>query len=242
MDGDGVLDLVGVGSGLVRVWRGNGGSSWTQIGSFNVPAPGTYSGMAIADVDRNGRPDIALVASEQVGTFSTRNKLRLFMETSAGPGTTIGLQSPPAFRVLRAGSTGFVSWRSSVAPGVSSSVDVEISLAGQGGPWLPLAMGVGNTGRAQVWLNPAWSSINAWVRASVFTPAGNASDSIGPLTIVSEACYPDCNNDGALDIQDFGCFTNAFINADPYADCNADGVLDVQDFGCFVNRFITGCP
>jgi len=31
--------------------------------------------------------------------------------------------------------------------------------------------------------------------------------------------------------------------ADPcYPDCNADSVLDIQDFGCFVNKFIQGCP
>jgi hypothetical protein len=55
-------------------------------------------------------------------------------------------------------------------------------------------------------------------------------------------CYADCNQDGLLDVSDFGCFTNSFLVGAPYADCNGDGVLDIADFGCFTNAFIVGCP
>jgi hypothetical protein len=30
--------------------------------------------------------------------------------------------------------------------------------------------------------------------------------------------------------------------SDPWADCNADGILTVQDFGCFQTKFVSGCP
>jgi hypothetical protein len=56
------------------------------------------------------------------------------------------------------------------------------------------------------------------------------------------SCYPDCNDDGALDVSDFGCFTNKFIAGNLYADCNGDAVLDITDFGCYTNKFIVGCP
>ena len=55
-------------------------------------------------------------------------------------------------------------------------------------------------------------------------------------------CYPDCTNEGALTVADFGCFQTHFVAGDPYADCNADGNLTVADFGCFQTLFVTGCP
>ena len=59
-------------------------------------------------------------------------------------------------------------------------------------------------------------------------------------------CYADCNQDGALNLSDFGCFQTKFVlglvSGDPYADCNGDGVLNFADFGCFTTKFALGCP
>jgi Galactose oxidase, central domain len=62
-------------------------------------------------------------------------------------------------------------------------------------------------------------------------------------------CDVDCDNStgcGVLDIFDFLCFQNAFVNADPYAcDCDTTtgpGVCDIFDFLCFQNAFVAGCP
>ena len=65
---------------------------------------------------------------------------------------------------------------------------------------------------------------------------------VGAQTAILVLCYPDCNEDGALTIADFGCFQTRFVAADPYADCNGDGALTVADFGCFQTRFFVGCP
>ncbi len=62
------------------------------------------------------------------------------------------------------------------------------------------------------------------------------------FTLVSCACYPDCNHDGHLTVADFGCFQTTFVAGDPYADCNADASLTVADFGCFQTKFVAGCP
>jgi hypothetical protein len=78
--------------------------------------------------------------------------------------------------------------------------------------------------------NPATPEIDA-----VYSLVVSGDTSLSP-------CYPDCNADGALDITDFGCFTNSFINGGLYSDCNNDGVRDITDFACFANRFIVGCP
>ncbi len=62
------------------------------------------------------------------------------------------------------------------------------------------------------------------------------------VTAPPEACYPDCNHDGALSIADFGCFQSKFVAADPYADCNQSGTFTIADFGCFQSKFAAGCP
>jgi hypothetical protein len=55
-------------------------------------------------------------------------------------------------------------------------------------------------------------------------------------------CYADCNNDGFLNLADFGCFQTKFALGDMYADCNGDLVLNLADFGCFQTKFALGCP
>jgi hypothetical protein len=60
-------------------------------------------------------------------------------------------------------------------------------------------------------------------------------------------CYPNCDHstvNPCLNVQDFGCFLNAFANNDTYANCDLSTippVLNVQDFGCFLNKFANGC-
>jgi hypothetical protein len=71
---------------------------------------------------------------------------------------------------------------------------------------------------------------------------GPPNGRFGPNFLFSVSCYPDCNEDGALTVADFGCFQTKFVAGDPYADCNEDGVLTVADFGCFQTKFVAGCP
>jgi len=56
------------------------------------------------------------------------------------------------------------------------------------------------------------------------------------------ACYPDCDGNGSLDIFDFLCFQDAFVQMDPYADCDGTGAFDIFDFLCFQDAFVVGCP
>jgi len=55
------------------------------------------------------------------------------------------------------------------------------------------------------------------------------------------ACYADCNGSGALDVFDFLCFQDKFVQGDPEADCDGSGSLDIFDFLCFQDAFATGC-
>ncbi len=67
------------------------------------------------------------------------------------------------------------------------------------------------------------------------------------ITITSETwtsggvCYPECDGDGALSIDDFICFQTFFALGDIYADCDGDGALSIDDFICFQTYFALGC-
>jgi hypothetical protein len=55
-------------------------------------------------------------------------------------------------------------------------------------------------------------------------------------------CYPDCNGDHALNVNDFICFQGAFAASNlALADCNHDNALNVNDFVCFQAAFAAGC-
>ena len=68
------------------------------------------------------------------------------------------------------------------------------------------------------------------------------------VIIVEGDCYADCDRSGVLDLFDFLCFQNSFVNGEPYA-CDCDittgtnpPVCDIFDFLCFQNAFVVGCP
>ena len=96
--------------------------------------------------------------------------------------------------------------------------------------------GVGNF----VSINTTTGAATIIVSTQTWTPVGAEME----MAIQGEAstCYPDCNEDGALTVADFGCFQTAFVAGNTYADCNGDGQLTVPDFGCFQTKFVAGCP
>jgi len=69
------------------------------------------------------------------------------------------------------------------------------------------------------------------------------------LLLVETPCLADCDQStgpGSLDIFDFLCFQDRFVNSDPRA-CACDtstglGVCDIFDFLCFQDAFASGCP
>jgi hypothetical protein len=68
---------------------------------------------------------------------------------------------------------------------------------------------------------------------------GCAGDPCAPVN----DCFYDTNNDGNVDIVDFGEFGSAFnsmtgdANYDPALDVNSDGAIDIVDFGTFGMEF-----
>ncbi len=54
-------------------------------------------------------------------------------------------------------------------------------------------------------------------------------------------CYPDCDANGALNVNDYICFQTKFALGDPYADCDGNGQRSVNDYICFQTKFALGC-
>jgi hypothetical protein len=71
---------------------------------------------------------------------------------------------------------------------------------------------------------------------------GSPAGSIARWGGCNAGCYADCDGNGTLDVFDFLCFQDAFVNAEPYADCDGNSMLDVFDFLCFQDAFVKGCP
>lgn len=75
-----------------------------------------------------------------------------------------------------------------------------------------------------------------------FSPAdlGPAANSIVAWRACG-ACYPDCEEDGDLDIFDYLCFLDGYTNQTAYGDCEEDGDWDLFDYLCFQGRYSQGC-
>ena len=128
-----------------------------------------------------------------------------------------------------------------------------------------LLSGLAHTASAQTY-DISWYTIDCGGGSSsrgVFALSGTIGQhdagvmSGGPFTLTGgfwsgapkASCYADCDQStgaGVLDVFDFLCFQNSFVNAEPYAcDCDTStgsGVCDVFDFLCFQNGFVSGCP
>ncbi len=80
------------------------------------------------------------------------------------------------------------------------------------------------------------------VVGGTFTEAGNKANAyLARWGCPPTSCYPDCDESGSLDIDDFICFQTRFAINDPAADCDANASLDIDDFICFQTAFAIGC-
>ncbi len=170
MDSDNFCDLVLYGGGTATIWKGNGGSNWTQVASFSVPSPGTYSGIDVADADRNGFADIVLQTAQQQGLFNYINYLRFFKEST--PYSTLYIKPifPKGFEYFKPGCVRFIDWISSAPPTPQSLVKLELSTNGPNGPFTLIADSLKNNGRYQWSIPSGISSANCFIKYTVYFP------------------------------------------------------------------------
>jgi hypothetical protein len=193
MNVDGFADVIAFGNGNLTIWGGNGGTNWIQIAFFTTPSPGTYTDLTVGgDADHNGYPDIIIEAKEGSG-FNQYNKLRFFKEATPYTALNITPAYPRGFERIKNNSIIFIDWLSAAPSSPSSKVKLELSAAGNAGPWILIADSLPNNGRHQWHTPPAVNSENCFIRHTVYIPGTSQSASsvtpnrfiIGTLTGVT---------------------------------------------------------
>ena len=107
-----------------------------------------------------------------------------------------------------------------------------------GTAWHPVGKGVEN---GSVRTIQVLNNGNIIVGGTFDTAGGEPSARFAEFGCV-DACYPDCDSSGSLNIFDYICFGNAFGAGEPYADCDGNGSLNTFDYICFGNAYTVGCP
>ncbi len=165
MNMDGFIDVVAFGDNRVSVWAGNGAGQWRRVSHFETASKGDYTAFRIGpDIDRNGKPDMALISDEGSWLYS-RNTPHCFLEASAPAGLSVTPVRPRGGETFVEGSVRFVEWVSAVPSGVPSAITLELSVSGASGPWLTIAESIPDNGSHQL---------------------------IIPQGLVSEDCYLKC--------------------------------------------------
>ena len=165
MDMDGFLDLVTINVRTLQVWKGNGGTSWTNILSDTLPS--SFQGVrdiALGDVDHNGKTDILLWASFQTSMFTSQNKLWLFKQNALPSALNITLLNPNGYECFPNNAVRFINWISAVPNNNSSSVKIEYSTTGSSGPWILIAAAAPNNGTYQWNVPSSVNSSNCFIR------------------------------------------------------------------------------
>lgn len=179
MNLDGHGDLIAYHAGTTTVFAGDGKGNWREMASIEWPAQ-TSSLSALrtgTDLDHNGYPDLGLVVSERTGTFSNRNRFRVFLESSTPSESWVFPKSPRGGETVVAGSVRFLDWHAAVPPGTApGTMTIELSVKGSKGPWSPIAVDVPNNGRVQWWVPAdAPPTENAYLQYTLTTDAGQAT-------------------------------------------------------------------
>jgi hypothetical protein len=196
MNMDGFTDLSAYGAGWVTIWAGNGGTNWTQIANFQShTSPGTYSDFSVGDADHNGYPDFIIWASQ--GQWpNARNILKFFRESSSYTNLTITPLYPRGWERFKNNSVQFIDWISAAPVDPISKVKLELSITGNGGPWILIADSLPNNGRYQ-WIVPSnINSANCFIRYTVFIIGGSSATAvnINPFVIGNIVGVKTINN------------------------------------------------
>ncbi|MDH7506472.1 MAG: FG-GAP-like repeat-containing protein [Candidatus Thermoplasmatota archaeon] len=174
MNGDGFLDIFAYKPPLGTLYLGDGNGNWVADGTCSMPSPGSYSAIVVdGDFDHDGREDVVIQA-EQGSWPSYQNKLKAFSPWSEPSELTSLVQTPNGGETFRSGSIRKIRWLSAVPSAQGdSSVEIQISLNGETGPWNTIASGLPNNGCYQ-WLVDAGGSEYCRIKIIVSTSFSSA--------------------------------------------------------------------
>lgn len=188
MDNNGRLDVVGFGDGRAVVFHQRARTQVFDLAAtFTVRNPGSYEGLAVGDINHDGRPDFVIV-SEQGGVFNSRNEMQVFKAVHPLQVAAVRITEPVAGRVWRHGMATTIRWQAGVPShrGARNAVaDLSISLDGRDGPWTEIAKNLPNSGHHQVTASHGGTPrTNAWLRIVIRPEFGDPIERVhGPIEI-----------------------------------------------------------
>ena len=211
----------------------NSGAPWT--GSFDVAV--AHNG-AIAATPDLGAFSLEPPASRGWKTFFSWNDAGATSWTCAFvPFNAAGVQSAPVIAAPEFGTLEPRVWyRVGVKWSYTENRITEVSLT-------RLDTGATTVATPAAWYLGGGAAGTGPQPQAIRLTATGATNVVG-LDHVSlrTPCYGDCNNDGVMNVIDFGCFQTEFVSGNMYADCDGSGHMTVQDFGCWRTVFVQGCP
>jgi hypothetical protein len=175
VNGDGFLDIVAYADPIGYVYLGNGNGYWVADATFNMPSPGEFSAFVVdGDFDHDGREDVIIQAAQ--GSWpSYQNQLKAFSPWFEPTELSALVSLPHGGETFRSGSIRNIRWLSAVPQSQGdSTVEIQISLNGNLGPWNTIVSSIPNNGCYQ-WLVNAGGSENCRIKVIVSTSSSNAS-------------------------------------------------------------------
>jgi hypothetical protein len=190
MNSDGFTDVMAYGNHEFQLWLGDGSGNWTPDASLNIPAdPGQARSIRTGgDFDNNGFPDLVILNQELSGGWIQfdQSRLYVFFEGSGAENLWVKNMYPSGQEKFFAGSVRCIEWTTAVPGNIPSTVKIEISCTGQGGPWTLIADNLPNNGKYQ-WTVPEASSAECYLKLTVMTENDSASQvTLAPFTIIGD--------------------------------------------------------
>ncbi|MCK5111947.1 MAG: VCBS repeat-containing protein [Thermoplasmatales archaeon] len=175
IDGDGFLDILAYSAPTGYAYLGDGNGNWVLDGTFTMPGPGYYSALTVdGDFDHDGREDV-LIQAEQGSWPSYQNQLKAFSPWLEPTELSALVQIPHGGETFRSGSIRNIRWLSAVPPSQGdATVEIQVSLDGESGPWDTIASDIPNNGCFQ-WLVDAGGSEHCRIEIIVSTSSASAS-------------------------------------------------------------------
>ena len=175
INGDGFLDIVSFVGPTGYAYLGDGTGNWVADGTFNMPSPGEYSAFVVdGDFDHDGREDVVIQAAQ--GSWpSYQNQLKAFSPWLEPTELNTLVSSPHGGETFRSGSIRDIRWLSAVPLSQGdSTVEIQISLNGESGPWDTIISDIPNNGCYQ-WLVNSGGSDNCRIKIIVSTSSSSAT-------------------------------------------------------------------
>ncbi len=224
-DMDGFVDLMTFKNHVINLYKGDGGSSWTQTYSDTVRRLERVFECNSADVDHNGKPDIIMVGRYPISLVNDKVTMIMFRDSTPATQLNVSAVYPKGHEYFSHGSVRFIEWISSVPSGMKGKVTLHFSDQGPNGPWYLIAADLPNNDKYQ-WTVPQNNSNNCFIRYILTDSIGGQTDTAitpAPFTIG----FPITTSINSLgnNYSDVSIYPNPFSDKTVVSISNRDNLL-----------------